>query len=1083
MPGNLIKSKITSPRLHDKIVHRERLHRLLDENINKNLVIVCAPAGFGKTTLVLDYLSNRKARYAWFIVPHRGIEDVSVFFEYFINALRNVYDGFGSNTLEIMKSYLQRPNLFEEMIHVLTTAFINEFINIFKEDVIFVIDDMDYIYLDKSLRWQNELFNELLDNIPVNMHLIIISRSVPDFNLTPLKAKRNFFVIDESKLIFDRKETAQLIEEVYCYEFNTKDIELLEDNLKGWITGIHLLLEAYGEDFKRTKFSGNIASENIFDFFAHEIYENLNKELQEFLLVTSLVDNFSSAMCDRVLGIKTSNELIKAIIRKNLFIQQIRPFHEGDNESSPSYSYHSLLRNFLSIKLSEHKSEAEIKSLKIKIAEYYLSSADSISAIDYYLEAFEINKAVTLIINGFEKFYKGGRNSTLWRWLNSLPPQIIDENPYLMFIIARLYYFVNPDYTKSLSYINNGLKSLVLPKDEDLIIKCYDVKSTILFHTGKNKSAISELKRLLNAELKPENKISILCTLAEFYGMMGQHETALRLSNDAIALDSKFNLNKVNSRLYNVLALSNRFTGNLLNAQLYFEKALETADNLYSRILIISNIAIQQFESGRYNEAKSYIDKAYHYLGSSSAGYLLILVLKCNAYLELDIGNYERSIKLLEDAYRLSEKGNDLSRMNECVIGLFFCYFYLNDHERCIEYLNKGRLNANEYHKSVFNVCEAYLKDTGLNSSIEENLLNAYAYFHKNSDLVWVADASFCLANYFLQNDMVEKASNYVKIFLETGSKNQYLGLFQNYAVKLRQVFDFAFSHPELKEYKDFIKQLFSGVFDRLKLEWTSDEYKRKMRVEIDSLYDIKMISFGSLKFKSRGNTVPESKWRKKKGKSILAYMMLDPDARYSKDKLINIFFPNVNPDTADENFRQAIFNIRNVFKNPYLNILIYEEKMLSLNQDCYFKSDAVEFDINCRIVNSEEKSADERIRACKNIIELYKGEFLDGYYEPWCEDIRNEYANKFISVSETLIGLLKEKESYGEIAEFSENLLKHDPLNEQAYLGLINAFIKLGRKKSARAEYTRMLKTYENELGEKPNSEALRTIENLIQS
>ena len=255
------------------------------------------------------------------------------------------------------------------------------------------------------------------------------------------------------------------------------------------------------------------------------------------------------------------------------------------------------------------------------------------------------------------------------------------------------------------------------------------------------------------------------------------------------------------------------------------------------------------------------------------------------------------------------------------------------------------------------------------------------------------------------------------------------------------------------------------------------------MKIEIDKLYDIKMTSFGVLQFVSRGVSVPESKWRKKKGKSILAYMMLNPKIKYNKDKIIDMFFPDGKPDTVEDSFKQAIFNIRSTFKNPYLNFLILEGKMLYLNPDCYFKSDAEEFNKLCNIARSAEKSCEERRQACIDAVELYKGEFLEGNYEQWCEDIRSDFHNKFISVSEHLLDILIQERRFDEIIYYSEKLLSQDKLNEKAYMSLIEAYVKSEKPKSARESYSKMLKKYQEELGEVPDQKTRRKIESFLAS
>jgi DNA-binding SARP family transcriptional activator len=156
---------------------------------------------------------------------------------------------------------------------------------------------------------------------------------------------------------------------------------------------------------------------------------------------------------------------------------------------------------------------------------------------------------------------------------------------------------------------------------------------------------------------------------------------------------------------------------------------------------------------------------------------------------------------------------------------------------------------------------------------------------------------------------------------------------------------------------------------------------------------------------------------------------------------------------------------------------------MLYFNPNCYFKSDAEEFNKLCNIARSAENSRKNRIQASRDVLELYKGEFMEGNYEQWCEDIRSDFSNKFISISELLLDLLSKEKNYEEIIQYSEKLLKHDKLNEKAYLSLVEAYVNSERRKSAKEIYLKMMKTYQEEIGENPDSRILAKISKMMEN
>jgi LuxR family transcriptional regulator, maltose regulon positive regulatory protein len=1080
MPEVLIQSKITTPQLNDKIVHRERLIKLLDENVNKNFIIIYAPAGFGKTTLVLDYLSANSQKHAWFSIPHKGIEDASTFFEYLISSVQNINHEFGTETLEVMKQFTQSPKMSKELVSGFTASFVNEFQKHFKDNVILVIEDLHYINTEKSEKWLREFFTELQENIPPNLHLILSTRVLPEMELTGLKAKRNVFIIGENDLSFNEEETTILLKDVYKINYDKNDIKLLDENIKGWITGLHLLLQAYGEDFNKVEYKGRIDANIIFDFFAQEIFDNLSPELQEFMMVTSLIESFDEDLSNAVLGTNNSKQLIEKLIRKNLFIHQVHKFEKNKKNGNMSYGYHALFRDFLNRRLQSSKIAQEIKKLMEKIGDSYVSSGDEIAAVNYFLEAENYDKAVPLIIKNNEVLYDSGKYDILWTWYNTIPENIINGNTILLFKIGYLYMYTSTNYQSALNYLEKVEELSLMNNNPDNLAICCEVISQILINTGKLDQAKSKVEKLLKYKLKPENVVRLLNCLADIYLECKNYEEALRLLEKAREYCNIHELVENYDKIYFNLARVQYEICEYDKAILYYRKSLSYEKTLYNIIMTYCNMAILYIDISDYTKALKYFNKVFKLMENSYSRELYVHVSCQEAYFLQVIGDLKESTKILENTLPVAESNNVLLYLNDITDYLFMNYFLLDDYDNSYKYLLLNKkytelLNLG-YYKKIHMLREAIFSvKYDLSKSAEEILLNTHNYFNSISNIILITQTEKYLSNYYLLNNDIQSAvENLTKFLNETNFET-------NDLINLRNLIDFALSRPELTQNKDKVHHAFTQFFDRLNIEGTSDEYKRKMKIEIDNLYDIRMTAFRNLEFVSRGVPVLETKWRKKKGKSILAYMMLNPKARYNKDKLIEMFFPDSKPDTVEDSFRQGLFNIRNAFKNPYISFLIQESKNIYLNPDCYFKSDAEEFNKLCGIARSAERSSEEKLRACIDAVELYKGEFMEDNYEPWCEDLRADFHNKFISISELLLDLLSKEKNYEEIIHYSEKLLKHDKLNEKAYHSLVEAYVSSERRKSAKEIYTKMLRIYEEELSEKPDVKILKKIQFLL--
>ena len=225
---------------------------------------------------------------------------------------------------------------------------------------------------------------------------------------------------------------------------------------------------------------------------------------------------------------------------------------------------------------------------------------------------------------------------------------------------------------------------------------------------------------------------------------------------------------------------------------------------------------------------------------------------------------------------------------------------------------------------------------------------------------------------------------------------------------------------------------------------------------------------------------------------------MLEPGRSVTKDKLIDLFYPDTPLDSADNIFHQVISKFRNLIKITYDGLkenkketseihkknnspgktkkggtfaitpalINYEDKLLAISDDFTYYADSIEFEKLYRHLNSL-KDTGIKLRYLKQAVDMYKGDFLEGNYDTWCEELRSKYRSYFVSMSEELIRILFNNKEHEEVLLYSENLLKFDKLNLSGYEYIIRSMIEINRPQIAKVRYSQLLKSYKREYDE----------------
>lgn len=1005
----IIHSRITPPKLQANIVRRERLTNLLLSNTNKSLILICAPAGYGKTTVVqelIDYHLNNLSggiKYSWLQLSG-DIKSYFSFINYVIYSIKQTAPDFGENTLQLLESIKERgakrtsqtpgSRTIKNDIDEVTGTIINELYTGFSHERLLLILD-DYNSLDDN-NWINPAIDTFIDLLPANITQIIISRTKPGINLTKLYAHRNIFELGSKELTFTYDEIKTLIEDIYNLNYSDEVLKRLASKLEGWITGIHLAVQTYGNEIEKKFPAAGGLPDNIFNFFANEIFEKLDGNTQRFLLETSILEHLDSDICNNLLGITNSKNIINHLLTKNIFIQQVASLYKGIADiisdrkdlAAATFLYQPSFSSFLQNKLYDTYQKHDIQKLYLNIVNYFLKKKDYKSAIHYSTVSEDHKTSITLLKEQFQNLFDEGNYELLWSCINSFDENTVQADAYLLYYKGLLYRYFMSDLDSALKYIEDSITLFEKQKNLTSLINNYVTKAALLIHFGKTQEVIEDLLRLLEVKTTPANRALLLYYLGYAYYINTQYDEAVKYLNESTEICQKYMLSIVLYDIFNVLGNIFLNRGDFIKSTYYFEQNYEktikstltrgSSDNklpvnrsnkpktngtagrsgstgIDKKFLTICNLIDLYAQSGKYEKAKQYLDKGYDIINTFAVPIFELILNISEARLKFEIGDYEETIRISEKLNLLSKKFNRRYHIYLSYRLLAASYLYLNKFDKAAEYLNLASIyinEANKFQTTEFAVAEKKLKFTNLTTDtmppgrqddlryINSNdylntLMTASSFFDENNFLYDKVQIYFYLAEYYIKKRNYKTALGFTADLFKISSEKEYVSFLEREFRQSRDVFDFAIQN---KLHVDFISRIMQSNLEKINTPWLSDDCKARLSSEISNIYDIELNTFGSVELKVRGKIIPDDKWKRKMRKLILAYIMLNRNKKITKEKIIDIFFQESPAESVDNIFHQSISNIRSAVI-PFQNHLSFTAKTGTKKQNKTKKS------------------------------------------------------------------------------------------------------------------------------------------------
>ena len=407
----LLTTKLHPPRRRRTLVARPRLRDLATRSGHHALTLVSAPAGFGKSTLVADWFAAERTT-AWLSLDERD-DDPEQFWTYVLAALATVTPDVSANTAPLLQSGgAPLDTVVGTLINDLETA---------SHDIVLVLDDYHVVTAPEI----HDSVAFLLEHLPPQLSLVIVTRADPPLPLASLRADGDLLEVRAADLRFTADEAVEYLNGAMELTLTTADVDVLEARTEGWIAALQLAaLSMQGRD-DPASFISEFAGDDrfILDYLADEVLDRQTARIRDFLLDTSFLSRLTGSLCAAVTGQDDAKAILEELDRSNMFLVPL-------DDRRTWYRYHHLFGDVVRAKLVDERPD-RVAELHRRASDWYADEGELREAIIHALAADDPERAAKLIELAAPAMQRARQESQLRSWLEALPAALYDDRPVL----------------------------------------------------------------------------------------------------------------------------------------------------------------------------------------------------------------------------------------------------------------------------------------------------------------------------------------------------------------------------------------------------------------------------------------------------------------------------------------------------------------------------------------------------------------------------------------------------------------------------------------------------------------------------
>ena len=1056
-------TKVLLPRKQPGLLHRQRLVDFIHEHIDRKLILVSASAGYGKTSLLVDFAHDADLPVCWYSVDEAD-RDPRVFLEYLIASIRQRFPDFGPRT-ESALSTMAKSN---GQLKTLVSALVNDIHDV--PDYFAVIID-DYHFMDESQE-VNTLVDDLLRYLPENCHLIISSRTLPYLTFSRLIARQESVGLGTTELRFTAAEIQTLLKQAHNLVISGEQAEELAHESEGWITGILLTTHIIWQGLVRSMVQARGAGGQMYDYLADNVFGQQPLEIQQFLKDSSILREMNPTLCDALLDSRHSLEMLRLIEKRNLFISRL----EGDE---PWYRYHHLFQKFLQEKLRLEELE-RFNALHCRAAEVLRRMGNQEEAIRHYMEARAYAEAAEAIQHVAEATFKAGRWETLAGWIDSLPDEIVRSNPEMPWFRARVYTEVG-QLGQALTSFNLARTEFQRRGDKAGIGRVMVRRAIALRFAGRVEEAIKDCESVIS-DLDGHHP-SILATahknLGICYGMKGDYNRSVAELERALQLYEQCGDDHNVALIRQDLGLACWKLGNLARADLELERAIEhwrregrAGGRLASAL---NNAGVRQHCRGRYSEALETLEEALTV--AQKAGYprAEAVTLASLGDVYCDLADLHRALDLYQQALKTTRQADEADVEIYTLNAMSKAHRLAGELDKAWE-LAHASLVASQTQQLSFHAGLAHLS-LGVICYERGEAQEALGWLEKARQRMVLSGAKhelvrvhFHLAQaHFLLKEFQSTRRHLLQLLALTDE----LGYDQFIAVEARR------ARPLIQYAAS--RRLGGDRLARLMEKIEKVPAKGKLSPPLATtvstpLLQLEIHALGTPQVLKDRILVGKGEWQTATAEELFFYLLAHL-AGQPREQITDVFWPDLPPAKAKSTFHSTVYRLRRAI---HMEILTFDRSSgtYELNPEVCYWYDVEEFE---KLLKVAPGSGESRAEALRQAIALYRGEYLEGFYSDWCLPKRRILEKQYLDALSELAYWCMDEGSYDQALELCEKALQKDSYYEEMYRLMMKCYSLLDQPSRVTQVYQRCATVLGEELGMEPAAETVALYQELM--
>lgn len=1047
MPGlGLVKrTKIVIPRRRPDFLRRQRLVDFLHSRIDRRLLLVSAPAGYGKTTLLVDFATDTEVPVCWCSLDSAA-QEPRVFLEHFVACIQQRFPGFGQQTVQALDRVSEFTN---EGLNPVLVSIVNEILDEIPEYFAIILDDFHLVEQSPAVAG---FVTRFLEDAPENCCLIVAGRTVSGkLPIVALASKQQVAGLGSNDLRFTAEEVETLIKQIYDVDIGPEEAQALAQDSEGWITGILLSTHSLWQGLLKGMIRAR-GTMTVYDYLASEVFNQQDSRVQDFLLGTSILEDMSAELCDAVLGIRNSWAMLNLLEERNLFLNRMG----GDGQW---YRYHRLFQGYLVSRLRRENPQ-RFAALNRQAAAYWEGKGDLLQAISHLLMAGEYENAAARMERAAPQVFISGQHLLLVQWHEALPAPIAERHPSLLIPFAKAY-AQHGQEEQALSLLDRAQALFKEQREFSGVALAAVQKATVLRIQGRYQEA-AEL--CAQTALLPKTEASTVAENQRCWGIcLGQ---AGRLAEAVEHLTRALEQHQRHGDEFNAahartdLGAFLERMGRLDEALAHFEKAVETFRRFRNPSELanaLNSVGVIYYYRGEYGRARETLLQALQAAQQAGSG-------RWTAYILAGLGDIERDESHVSEA--LDHYGKALSLLDEKREG--FLSVYIRAAQAELYAAQDEPLRALDLARQSLELASSH------QSSYEEGLAGialGLALMEKEPDraLQALERAAGQLQRNGAMREMTRALFLLSAALYRIGSRDQALA-------RLRE----SLASADRLGYRNALHALgrcaqpllahaaqsgidvagFSSPMDRIE---PSDA-----ATPVDSVrpYSITLQGLGASRVELDGEALV-AKWGK--ARELIFLLATENQGRgMMREDIFGALWPDVPSPKAYSNLHTLVYRVRRFVR---LDCISFEDNVYRFAPPGGYAYDVAEFQ-RCMAEAQEARTEEEAIASYQNAIALYQGDFLKDLLAEWSFSLQRAFRDMFLIAISTVADSYWRAGKTDMAMALAHRWLDEEPDDEAAHRLLMRSFAAQGNIAAVRRQFQQCEQLLARDLQVEPDEE-----------